>query len=49
MSVAIKIPQPPQPTGNLARDVRLLNTWAYQVYEILNRNMEVKDDVRKVD
>lgn len=50
MFVAIKIPQPPQPKGNVVQDIRNLYTFLFQMVEILNKNMdstEVKNDVRK--
>lgn len=51
MSVAIKIPTPPQPKGNVVQDIRSLYTYLFQVAEILNKNSErseAEKDVRKI-
>lgn len=47
MCVAIKIPTPPQPTGHVVADIRNIYNYLFQVAQILNKNMEAKDDVRK--
>lgn len=47
MCVAIKIPQPPQQSGNVMKDIRNLYTFLFQLVQILNKNMEEKEDVRK--
>lgn len=49
MSVAIKIPQPPQPKGNVAADIKALYSYLFQVAQILNKNQEVNDNVRKTE
>lgn len=47
MCVAIKIPQPQQPTGNVVKDIRNIYTFLHELAQILNKNMEEKEDVRK--
>ena len=49
ISVAIKIPNPPQPKGNVVQDIRALYTFLFQMVEIINKNndSEVKNNVRE--